>query len=227
MTTTDRVPDGTLEEQIAAFKVQMAGMAPPEVVASVNKNIDELVKSGIAEQSLKVGAHAPDFTLPDVSGQQLTLSELLQQGPVVVTFYRGEWCPYCNLQLRAYQKILPQIKALGASLVAISPQTPDNSLTTTEKKGLTFSVLSDVGNKVAREYGLVFAIAEQYRALYANLGSNVPTFNGDSSWELPVPGTFIVAQDGTITLASVDADWTHRLEPAALLDGLRALSTAA
>lgn len=225
MTTTDRVPDGTLEEQITAFKAQMAKQAPPEVVAVFDKNIDEVVKSGIAERSLKVGAHAPDFTLPDVSGKQVTLSELLKQGPVAVTFYRGEWCPYCNLQLRAYQNILPQIKALGASLVAISPQTPDNSLTTTEKKGLTFEVLSDVGNKVAREYGLVFSVAEQYRAIYANVGSNLPAFNGDSSWELPVAGTFIVAQDGKVSLASVDADWTHRLEPAALLDGLRSLSS--
>ncbi len=225
MTTTDRVPDGMLEEQIAAFKAQMVGQAPPEVVAVFDRNIDELVKSGVAEQSLKVGAHAPDFTLPDVSGQQVTLSELLKQGPVVVTFYRGEWCPYCNLTLHAYQNILPQIKALGASLVAISPQTPDNSLTTVEKKELTFSVLSDVGNKVAREYGLVISVAEQYRALYANVGSNVPTFNGDSSWELPMPGTFIIAQDGKVHLAYVDADWTHRLEPAAILDGLRSLSS--
>src|SRR5260370_19237495 len=116
MTTTDRIPDGTLEEQIAAFKAQLVGQAPPEVVATFDKNIDELVQSGIAEQSLKVGAHAPDFTLPDVSAQHITLSELLKQGPVVVTFYRGEWCPYCNLQLHAYQNILPQIKPLGASL---------------------------------------------------------------------------------------------------------------
>ncbi|GAC1484049.1 MAG: peroxiredoxin-like family protein [Ktedonobacteraceae bacterium] len=223
MTTTDRVPDGTLEEQIAAFKAQMASQAPAEVVATFDKNVDEVVKSGIAEQSLKVGEHAPDFTLPDVAGQQVTLSEQLKQGPVVVTFYRGDWCPYCNLQLRAYQNILPQIKALGASLVAISPQTPDNSLTTVEKKGLTFKVLSDVGNKVAREYGLVFAIAEHYRALYSDAGLNVPALNGDSSWELPIAGTFIIDRDGTARLASVDADWTHRLEPAALLDGLRAV----
>ncbi len=225
MTMTDRVPDATLEEQIAAFKAQMAGQAPPEIVATFDRNIDDVVKSGIAEQSLKVGAHAPDFTLPDASGQQITLSELLKQGPVAVTFYRGEWCPYCNLQLRAYQNILPQIKALGASLVAISPQTPDNSLTTVEKKGLTFNVLSDAGNKVAREYGLVLSVAEQYRTVYANVGSNLPAFNGDSSWEIPLPGTFIVGLDGVVSLAHVDPDWTHRMEPAALLDGLRALSS--
>jgi peroxiredoxin len=225
MTTTDRVPDGTLEEQIAAFKAQLGKQAPPEIVGTFDKNIDELVKSGVAEQSLKVGAHAPDFTLPDVAGKQVTLSELLKQRPVVLTFYRGEWCPYCNLQLHAYQNILPQIKALGASLVAISPQTPDNSLTTVEKKGLTFTVLSDVGNKVAREYGLVISVAEKYRAVYTNVGSDLPAFNGDSSWELPMPGTFIIAQDGTVRLAYVDADWTHRLEPATLLDGLRTLSS--
>ena len=225
MTTTDRVPDRTLQEQITGFKAQMAKQAPPEILGGFNQNIDDLVQSGIAEKSLKTGDYAPNFTLPNVAGEQVALSELLKQGPVAITFYRGEWCPYCNLQLRAYQNILPQIKALGASLVAISPQTPDNSLTTAEKKGLTFNVLSDVGNVVARQYGLVFTIDEKFHALYTNVGSDVPKFNGDTSWELPIPGTFIVAQDGKITLASVDADWTHRLEPSALLEGLRAVAS--
>ncbi len=222
MTTTDQVPEQTLQQQVEDFKAQMAGRVPAEVAAGIEKHIADLVASGIVEQSLKEGAKAPDFTLPDVLGKQVTLSELLQQGPVVVTFYRGEWCPYCNLQLHAYQNIVPQLQALGASLVAISPQTPDNSLTTAEKKGLTFTVLSDVGNKVARQYGLVFKVDEETRATMTRLGSDLSRFNGDDSWELPVPGTFVVAQDGTIRLAFADADFTHRLEPAALLDGVRA-----
>jgi peroxiredoxin len=145
---------------------------------------------------------------------------LLKQGPVVLTFYRGDWCPYCNLQLRAYQAILPRIRELGANLVAISPQTPDNSLSTAEKKGLTFPVLSDGGNAVARRYGLVFSLSETLRTT----GANLPSFNGDDSWDLPMPGTFVIAPDGTVRLAFVDADWTRRLEPAAILDALQRLT---
>ena len=223
MTTTEQVPNDTLQQQIEVFLAQTAEQLPPELMTSFYKSIETLVQTDIAKQSLKVGAKAPDFTLPDVFGKQVTLSELLQHGPVVVTFYRGEWCPFCNLMLHAYQNILPQIQALGASLVAISPQTPDHSLSTLEKKELTFTVLSDIGNTVARRYKLVFALQEQFRALYTSIGSDVPMFDGDSSWELPMPGTFIIDQESIIRLAFVHEDHTRRLEPAALLDGLRAL----
>jgi len=223
MTTSDQVADGTLQQQIEAFQAQLAEQLPPEVLAEFSKSIIALVQTGIAQQSVKVGEKAPDFTLPDVFGKKITLSELLKQGPVVVTFYRGEWCPFCNLQLRAYQQILPHIQGLGASLVAISPQTLDHSSSTVERKELTFTVLSDAGNIVAREYRLVFLLEETIRALYTNIGSDLPTFNADTSWELPMPATFLVAQDGTVRLAYVDEDFTHRLEPTALLDGLRAV----
>ena len=216
----------TLREQIAALQAQAAKGRPPEVAAAFADSIAALAASGIAERALKVGERAPDFTLPNALGGPVTLSRLLRQGPAVVTFYRGEWCPYCNLQLRAYQAILPRIRDTGATLVAISPQTPDQSLTTTEKKGLTFPVLSDAGNALARRYGLVFVLAEALRPLYTRSGLDLPTFNGDASWELPIPGTFIVAQDGTVRLAFVDADYTHRLEPEDLLAGLRAAAAA-
>ena len=212
----------TLQDQIAAYQAQSAGRAPSEVSAAFANAIAQLVASGITENALKVGEQAPDFTLPDALGKSITLSQLLAKGPVVVTFYRGDWCPYCNLQLRAYEAILPSVHELGGELVAISPQTPDQSLTTAEKKGLTFPVLSDVGNVVARRYGLVYALAEELRPIYLRAGNDLPAFNGDESWELPVPGTFIIDRDGTVRLAFVDADYTHRLEPAALLDGLRA-----
>jgi peroxiredoxin len=135
---------------------------------------------------------------------------------VVLTFCRGEWCQYCNLQLRAYQAILPQIRELGGSLVAVSSQTPDKSFTTAEQKGLTFPVLSDTGNEVARRYGLVYALSQMLRAVSPDL----PAYNGDDSWELPIPGTFVIAPDGAVCLAFVEADWTKRLEPAAPLDVL-------
>jgi peroxiredoxin len=213
MTTEDVTPT-TLANQIAAFKVALATQAPAEVVSLFDRENQALVRSGIDASGLKSGASAPDFTLPDVDGRPVTLSTMLKRGPVVLAFYRGEWCPYCNLQLRAYQAILPRILDLGASLLAVSPQTPDHSLSTVQQKGLTFPVLSDAGNEVARRYGLVFAVSEALRAA----GVNLPAYNGDDSWELPMPGTFVVAPDDTVRLSFVDADWTKRLEPAAILD---------
>src|SRR5215467_1400009 len=215
----------TLQQQIETLQAQLAQQLPAEVLAELSKSITTLVQTGIAQQSVKVGERAPDFTLPDVDGSPVTLSELLKHGPVVLTFYRGEWCPWCNLTLRAYQRILPQIRALGASLVAVSPQTPEHSLSTVEKKELTFPVLSDVGNLVARKYRLVFTLEQTIRTLYTTIGADLPSFNGDPSWELPMPATFLLAQDGTVRLAFVDEDFTHRLEPATLLNGLRAVGS--
>lgn len=225
MTTNNQATHATLQQQIETLQDQLAQQLPAEVLAELSKSITTLVQTGIAQQSVKVGERAPDFTLPDVFGKPVALSELLKHGPVVLTFYRGEWCPWCNLTLRAYQRILPQIRALGASLVAVSPQTPEHSLSTVEKKELTFTVLSDVGNIVARKYRLVFTLEQTIRTLYTTIGSDLPSFNGDPSWELPMPATFLLAQDGTVRLAFVDEDFTHRLEPATLLDGLRAVGS--
>lgn len=216
----------TLEQQMQAFQAQLATQAP-QAVEQFRQHINTLMASGAATNVLQVGEKAPAFVLPDALGHQVSLTGLLQQGPVVVTFYRGEWCPYCNLQLRAYQQILPQIKELGASLIAISPQTPDHSLSLSEKHELAFSVLSDQGNQVARQFGLVHSIEEQTRSLLKSLGADIPAFNGDESWELPVPGTFIISRDGTIRLTYADADYTHRLEPSTLLESLRTISKQA
>ena len=225
MTTSNQATHTTLQQQIETLLAQLAEQLPAEVLAELSKSITTLVQTGIAQQSVKVGERAPDFTLPDVEGSPVALSELLKHGPVVLTFYRGEWCPFCNLTLRAYQHILPQIRASGASLVAVSPQTPEHSLSTVEKKELTFPVLSDVGNIVARKYHLVFQLSQPFRTLYTAIGADLPSFNGDPSWELPMPATFLLAQDGTVRLAFVDEDFTHRLEPATLLDGLRAVGS--
>lgn len=207
----------TLAEQLE--QRQQAGMlkTPPEVTQLRQAETQKLLESGIAEKGLHIGNSAPDFALPDARGEIVSLSELLQKGPAVVTFYRGAWCPYCNLQLRAYQAILPQVTRLDATLVAISPQTPDASVEIVSKAGLTFPVLSDVGNHVARSYRLVFVLPEVLRPYTANL----PQYNGDKSWELPLPGTFVVGRDGIIKLAYVQADYTKRLEPSDILAALQ------
>jgi peroxiredoxin len=142
----------------------------------------------------------------------------------VLSFYRGQWCPYCDLQLRAYQEVLPRIKALGANLVAISPQTPDETLSTAQKRNLEFRVLSDAGNKIARAYGLVWKVPAGLDAMQKGFGVDLTKSNGDTSNELPVPATFVLgADDGRIAFAYVNADWRERLEPAELIRALERL----
>jgi len=151
------------------------------------------------------------------------LSHLLEQGPVVMTFYRGQWCPYCHMMLRAYQQALPQLQAGGATLLAISPQTPHHSRALAEKLELTFAVLSDMGNQMARQFGLVFTLDEAVRGAYKQVGADLPRFNGTDSWELPMAGTFLVDQSGIVRLAFVDPDFTRRLDPSVIFARLEEL----
>ena len=211
----------SLKDRIDTFMQGVAKHAPPEVLAGLAAEIKKLAESGIARGALRVGAKAPDFTLPDAHGKPVTLSALLDRGPAVVTFYRGSWCPFCDLQLRAYQGALGAIHELGAELVAISPQTPDYALSDVEKKQLTFPVLTDQGNRVAREFKLVFALSDALRQLQTHFGSVLPKFNGDDSWELPMPGTFVLDRKGVVRFASVDPNWMVRVEPSAILEALR------
>jgi len=212
----------SLKDTIAEFMTTMAKHAPPEVIATLGTEIKTLADSGIAARSLQIGTKAPDFSLPNAKGKVVTLSTLLARGPAVVTFYRGGWCPFCDLQLRSYQGALSQIHDLGAELVAVSPQTPDYALSDIEKKQLTFPVLTDTHNQVARAYGLVFALNDTLKGLQTAFGNPIPKFNGDDSWELPMPGTFVLDRKGVVRLSHVDPDYMKRLEPAAVLDALRA-----
>lgn len=213
----------TLHDRIEAFNRELQKQAPAEVVQTIGAAVRELVTAGVGASAPKVGQLAPGFTLPDALGRPIALAHLLREGPVVVTFYRGQWCPYCDLQLRAYQEVLPQITALGARLVAISPQTPDESLSTAEKRALDFHVLSDRGNAVARAYGLVWKVAGELDRVQQSFGVDLARFNGDDSNELPAPASFVVGRDGRIAFAHVDANWTTRPEPATVLHALAEL----
>jgi peroxiredoxin len=215
----------TLKDRIGSFTTGLADRVPPQVVAGLGAELTKLAEAGIAKNALAVGAKAPDFTLPDSNGKPVMLSALLSKGPVVVTFYRGGWCPFCDLQLRAYQEALPEIRRFGGELVAISPQTPDYALSDVEKKALTFPVLTDAHNEIGRKFGLVFKLSEAFQALHAGFGSVLPKFNGDDSWELPMPGTFVIDRTGTIRLAHVDPNYMVRLEPSAIVTALRALAS--
>jgi peroxiredoxin len=212
-----------LEQQLAEFREEFARTAPAGRPALYEAKIEELRASFAMEKALGVGGEAPDFVLPDAHGRPVSLSGILQLGPAVVTFYRGGWCPYCNLQLRAYQAALPDMMALGARLVAISPQLPDGSLSTAEKNELTFDVLSDVGNEVARRVGLVYALPEELRAALRSNNKALPAINGDESWELPLPATYVIATDRRVALAFIDVDYRRRLAPEDILAALRSL----
>src|SRR5947209_4504861 len=207
------IPTNTpLQQQIDEFIAEGASWLPTNLLQALLSPIGQLINSGAAEQALKEGAQAPDFDLPDAHGTTVRLSHLLTQGPVIMTFYRGQWCPYCQLALRAYQQVLPYMQARGATLVAISPQTQDHSRAMAEKLELTFALLSDMGNQVARQYGLVFTIDEAVRRAHKQVCADLPAFNGDSSWGLPMAGSFLVDQSGTVRLAFVHPDFTRRLD---------------
>lgn len=209
MTTTTH----PLAEQLADFQSDFQSKAPQDAQATMAAATEVLEASGIANQALTVNDKAPDFELPDAAGKLVRLSELLKQGPVVINFYRGEWCPYCNLELRAFQNLLPEFKRANATLVAISPELPDHSLSVTEKHSLEFAVLSDVGNKVSRQYGLVFTLDASLQPLYEGFGIDIPTSNGDDSYELPLPATYVIDQSGRIRYGFAEADYTQRAEP--------------
>jgi peroxiredoxin len=188
--------------------------------------IDEMRAQFSIQAALKVGDRAPEFRLQNGLGIDVSLSSVLSRGPAIVTFYRGAWCPYCNLQLRAYQHFLPRFQEFNASLIAISPQIPDGSLSTAQKNELAFEVLSDVGNEVARQFGLVYKLPVELRDALASNGKALPPINGDESWELPVTATYVVSSEGRITLAFIDVDYRRRLAPETILEELRELSAA-
>ena len=216
-------PTDTLAARIAASVQDFVSALPEDEKQAVAESFAVLQASDVAANAVVVGETAPDFTLPNATGRPLTLHEQLQQGPVILSFYRGGWCPFCNLELQALQAYLPQFRELGASLIGISPETPDHAMTTVERDSLQFEVLSDSGNRVARDYGLLFTVYEPMRPLYLRWGLDVPAYNGEDSWELPVPATYLIDTGRTIRAAHVDKDYTKRMEPRVIVDALRGL----
>lgn len=216
-----------MKDRIAELREGLRQQAPAEALAIFDGDAERLAASDLEQAVLPVGAHAPEFALADVDGETVRLEALRARGPVLVTFYRGAWCPYCSVQLRTYQEIAGALEAAGVTLIAISPQQPDGSLSMKEKEQLSFHVLSDPGNDVARAYGLVFSLAEHVRETALAIGTDLPAVNGDDSWELPMPATFLLDSDGTIAWREAHADYRHRAEPTTILAAVRELSTAA
>lgn len=213
----------SLAQQLEELTAKLRSLVPAERLATIDRAVAELKASGLAAHALKVGDKAPDFTLPDGDGTPWRSEDLLRHGPLVIVFYRGRWCAYCNAQLAALQQIHQQIDSAGASLVAISPQTQKHSYMTRDMHHLRFPVLSDSGNQVARKFGLVYRLSPELRAMYESIMTKLPGYNGDPSWELPLAATFVIQPDGIISYAHVNEDWRQRAEPQEILSSLSAM----
>ncbi len=207
----------SLLQQLTDYKAAFIQRAAPERVTMMEAATADLRATGIEISALQVGDLAPEITLPDATGQAVRLADLWQHGPLVVIFYRGGWCPYCNLELRAWQQQLEPLTSLGARLVAVSPQTPDNSLSTAEKNELAYTVLSDSSLAGAQGFGIAFEMPQALIELYRGVGNDLPVLNGNGQWVLPLPATYVIGRDGRIVFAHVEADYRARAEPADVL----------
>lgn len=188
-------------------------------------DMNRVRSSGVLDHALKVNDPAPDFSLPDAYSHEISLRTLLKAGPVVISFYRGEWCPFCNLELRALQQALPEINKLGANLIAVSPEKPDSGIIMSEKNKLTFPVLSDFRNAVARQFGIVFRVGDEVQDLSRTVFRNdLALRNGEDTYELPVPATFVIDRSGIVRFAHVEVDYmTGRVEPEEVVSALETI----
>ncbi len=196
---------------------------PPDVVALMHKSTADLIATGQAERALKAGNLAPSFVLPDANGVLVSSKDLLAKGPLVLTFYRGVWCPYCNLDLQAIEDVAPRIRARGATLVAVSQQTAPNSRKSQADNNLSFPILTDKGGETAAAFGIRFRLPDDLAELYKRLKVDLSIINGEPSWTLPMPARYVIGQDGVIAYAEVNPDYTRRPEPDELLPVLERL----
>ncbi|MCI4651514.1 peroxiredoxin-like family protein [Phaeodactylibacter sp.] len=219
MSTATQIP--SYSEELETLQNQLGNMLPKEALSVFETDANALQSAHQQILKLSVGDKAPKFSLSNAIGETVTLKSLLEKGKVVLTFYRGTWCPYCNLQLNQYQRVLEDIKGLGANLVAISPQTPDESLNMKEKNELAFEVLSDNSNMVARQFTTVFKNGEAPIETMTALGIDFDGHYSDDSQELPVPAVFIIEQDYTISFAkAIGGDYRNRVEAADIIEAL-------
>jgi peroxiredoxin len=222
----------SLQDRLDAFKADFEGGKPPynapaQVIAIMHRATAELIASGQAARAKRAGDKAPAFVLKDPDGNPVRSADLLAQGPLVLSFYRGAWCPYCNMELQALQEALPAIEARGAKLVAISPQTPVNSRKSVQQNKLGFPILSDAGGEMAEALGIRFALPPYLIELYKGFKNDLPTFNNDPSWTLPMPARYVIGTDGIIAYAEVNPDYTKRPDPSELLPVLDRLHKSA
>jgi peroxiredoxin len=210
-----------LREILSERKEKIAKYVPAATLEVHARVIAELKSQGLAAGSLSIGTKAPEFSLPDHNGKAVSSAELLSRGRLVVCFFRGRWDPFCCGQMEAMDRAFPEIGTAGASLAAISPQTVKQSFFMADQHRLRFPLLSDAGNQVARQFGLVYRVPDEQHAIYRRAFVNLTFINGDESWELAIPATYVLERDGTVLFASANEDYTERPEPAEILEQLR------
>ncbi|MDO1501627.1 peroxiredoxin-like family protein [Winogradskyella maritima] len=210
----------SLAETLLKANTLSRSKIPTETLAVMDKATNILVEEGISKQAIQIGEKFPKFVLKNAKSETISSSHLLKNGPLVISFYRGGWCPYCNIELKALQAALPEFKSKGANLVAISPETPDNSLSTAEKNELSFEVLTDEDNLLAKQIGLVFQLPKEIQSIYDNFGIDVAKHNENDKFELPVAATFVVNKDGIVTYRYVNEDYTKRAEISEIIEAL-------
>ncbi|MEM9540800.1 MAG: peroxiredoxin-like family protein [Cyanobacteria bacterium P01_E01_bin.42] len=215
----------TLTEQLSQKRNDLrTRVISSDKLAVIDEETERIARSGMVEKCLQVGDRVPDFSLLDTNGETIDLQTLLAKGIVILSFYRGNWCPYCNLELKALETIYQTVNALNASVVAVSPQSRKYSLSMREKKKLSFPVLSDPQNRIARLFGIVHQVPEHLWHTYRELQADFTQYNEHPALELPLPATFIIRQEGTIAYSFIDADYTKRLDPVEIVSILKQLN---
>jgi peroxiredoxin len=211
----------SLADRLEQAKREWRSRLTPELADALEALVKRLEASQVTAASLKAHDRIPDFELPNTEGQIVSSRELLEHGPIVVSYFRGDWCPYCVLELRALEDALPQIEQLGATLVAITPDTGAALAAAKHKNKLSYQVLSDADNGVALEFGLVFRLPEAIQKPFLDMGIDLPSRHGNDAWFLPIPATYVVDRAGIIRHAELDPDYTRRMEPRAIIELLQ------
>ncbi|CAL2101648.1 Peroxiredoxin [Tenacibaculum sp. 190130A14a] len=207
-----------LQKSLDKLKLKIEGGMAPESVAIMHQATKDLEASGVVNGILKVGDKAPEFILKNHKGVTIISEELLKKGPILITFYRGLWCPYCNKDLAYLKRFKEQLEAKGVTLLSISPQLEENNNKIVEQQRLNYDLLTDNGNNIASAFGLRWTMIDPLKSLYDSFGINLPKYNGDTSWTLPIPARFIIGENGIIKYAEFSVDYTKRPNPDVLLD---------
>jgi peroxiredoxin len=213
-----------LQDQLDQITANTRTLVQPERLAIGERAVEELFASGIEHRILPAGAGAPEFALPDFSGQTVHSSDLLALGPLILNFFRGRWCPYCVTELETWRDLYPGLRERGFLVVGISPQTQRQSDFTAGQHGIPFPLLADAGCEVAEQFGLVWTVPPYLQKYYRSILLNIPFVNGDESWRLPLPATYLIGQDGKVLYAEAHADFRVRPEPEEVLRVLPALA---
>ena len=206
-----------ITQELKSFAEQMSANAPKEVLQIIGAEIENLINSGVVEKALKVGDHAPDFELQDSDGNTFRINDLTRAKKVIVSFTRGNWCPFCNIEFKHLQNELQNAEKSGYELIVISPQLPKKSAELKKQNGYDFPILYDRDNKVAEQFGITFTLAESLRPIHAAFNMNIPEHNGDESFILPIPATYVLDKGNLITHAYVNPNWMERADIKSLI----------